>query len=68
MPPFPLHPATSTLCRRCQVPLALADAELCWRCHGPLCYACWDGHGHCGHPGAEEANDLARERTPPPPG
>jgi len=57
------HPAVGLVtvaCRRCQMPLVLADAEICWYCEGPLCYNCWDKFGHCGHAEADKVNAQAQ--------
>jgi hypothetical protein len=48
-------------CNRCKAPLTDKTTEWCWWCHEPLCDDCWDKHGHCGHPEADEINRKARE-------
>lgn len=47
-------------CGRCSRRVREVKAETCWWCTEPLCYDCWDRHGHCGHPEAEEMNRKAR--------
>lgn len=47
-------------CVRCGMEI-LRSPEFCWHCTRELCYRCWDEHGHCGAPEAEEAARKARE-------
>lgn len=47
-------------CGRCG---AMA-CETCWYCHAGLCGECWETVGHCGHPEAEETNELGRNAKP----
>ncbi len=49
-----------TGCGRCGKPVTPDTSESCWFCLGDLCVECWDRFGHCGHPGADETNDLIR--------
>jgi len=53
---------TQVRCGRCgKLLLREHEREYCWLCTGALCGECWEDHGHCGHPAAEEANRKARE-------
>ena len=48
-------------CGRCGGAIATGHEEGCWWCNENLCSACWNAHGHCGHPEADQANQRARE-------
>lgn len=48
-------------CGRCGGDVKVGDEEYCWWCCGELCVDCWEEHGHCGHPEADQANQRARE-------
>jgi len=50
------------ICGRCGRIIPGTEAEHCWYCPKRLCRECWDEHGHCGHPEADEQNRLARLR------
>jgi len=51
---------SKTICGRCKKEIPANEAETCWYCHADLCFECWDEVGHCGHPEAEEINDMGR--------
>lgn len=51
------------ICNRCKA--VVAKPEGCWYCSADLCDACWDEHGHCGHPEAEAQNERARKVPQP---
>lgn len=47
-------------CGRCGRSVPHDHEETCWYCQGPLCFGCWEEHGHCGHPEADEMNERMR--------
>jgi len=49
-----------TYCGRCSKKLHRDQTEVCWYCSGDLCGACWEQHGHCGHPEADAINERMR--------
>ncbi len=48
-------------CGRCKIDVLEKNAECCWWCTGWLCSVCWDNFGHCGHPEADKAIEMARK-------
>ena len=50
------------VCGRCEKEVDMDKAEYCWYCIHELCVDCWDKYGHCGHPEADELNELAASR------
>lgn len=49
-------------CGRCYKQVSVDNAETCWYCGAWLCVNCWDKHGHCGHPEADEENERMRKQ------
>ena len=53
-------------CARCSAELPTDDGfpSSCWFCGRDLCTACWEAHGHCGHPEADALNARGRNVKP----